>query len=303
MATVDDPFKQLKRIQGMALKAICADDDLMERLVLKGGTAVDLMHGIGDRSSIDLDFSMDGDFTAEEKGELRQRLERLLEAAFRTDGLVVFDVTFEAKPKTISADMETFWGGYRLEFKLIEAKTADRLERNLERMQRQALRVGPSQRSKFEVEISRHEHCADKERKLIDGFTIYVYSPRLIVCEKLRAICQQMPEYRAIVKSRPGSPRARDFFDISNVVEKFSLDVASREFFDVLVAVFAVKRVPIGLLDKIPDVRAFHEADFASVKETVTAGTKVREFEAYFAFVVRLVDGLKAFRNVESPAP
>ena len=45
----------------------------------------------------------------------------------------------------------------------------------------------------------------------LDDYTIYVYSPTMIAIEKLRAICQQMPEYA--LQRRP-SARARDFYDI-----------------------------------------------------------------------------------------
>lgn len=299
---VQDPFAQLRKIQKLALTAICSDDDLMERLVLKGGTAIDLIHGIGDRSSIDLDFSMEGDFREDEKAELRGRLEKLLDGAFRPAGMLVFDVTFQPKPMILDPERELFWGGYKLMFKVIDLKVADAVGHNLEKMQRQALRVGTSQEAKFEVEISRREFCADKVPKTIDGYQIYVYTPRLIVCEKLRAICQQMPEYSTVIKSKRGKPRARDFFDIFNLVDRFGLDVEADEFPEILSAVFAKKHVPLELLDKIQDVRGFHESSFPQVKETVSVGTTVFPFEHYFDFVVELVRKLKAFRNVEPPA-
>lgn len=293
-----DPFEELKRIQRLILTAIASDDSLMERLFLKGGTAIDLIHGIGERHSVDLDFSMAGDFTATEKLELRDRLERLLTETFRSEGLTVLDVKFEPKPRTIAAKLDQFWGGYRLEFKLIETAKAERIGKDPERLSREALRVGPSDSSKFEVEISRFEYCGDTEPKSIDGFTINVYRPRLLACEKLRAICQQLPEYEAVIEARTGRPRARDFFDIYNLVHHFNIDVSSPEFLEVLTAVFAAKHVPLDWLDKIRDVRRFHEDNFQHVKETVTAGTRVYEFETYFNFVVEIADKLKALRNV-----
>lgn len=293
-----DPFEELKRLQLRTLTALLADDSLMERLVLKGGTAVDLIHGVGDRHSVDLDFSMEDDFTEQERAQLRDKLERLLTEAFKPLGITVLKVKFEPKPKTISEKLNQFWGGYRLEFKLIETKKAQALDFDSEKMNREAMRVGPSQNSKFEVEISRYEYCSDKEPRIIDGFTVQVYRPRLIVCEKLRALCQQMPEYRDVVPNKTGTPRARDFFDIYNVVHRFGIDVNSPEFFEVVRSVFAIKRVPLELLGKIRDVRSFHEADFDQVRSTVSAGTEVQPFDVYFNFVVEIADKLKALGDI-----
>jgi hypothetical protein len=305
----DAAFEQLKRIQTLTLTAIFSDDGLMERLVLKGGTAVDLIHGVGDRASIDLDFSMESDFSDEEKKDLQQRLERLLSETFRPVGLAVFDVTFMQKPPTLAAHLDAFWGGYRLEFKLIESDTAKALTSDLEKMRRQALRVGPSQNSKFEVEISRHEYCTDKEPKNIKGLTIYVYRPRLIVCEKLRAICQQMPEYQTMLagtrgadRVRPGKQRARDFFDIYNLVKKFAIDTRSDEFSRVLRSVFDAKRASLSLLGKIRDTRAFHAGNFDQVRDTAAAGTTVLPFDTYFDSVVKLVADLEALGDEQPPA-
>ncbi len=298
----ESAFKQLKRIQTLALTAIFSDDDLMDRLVLKGGTAVDLIHGVGNRASIDLDFSMEGDFDDQEKKELGERLERLLDTMFRPEGLVVFDVTFQQKPKTLSVDLDQFWGGYKLEFKLIEITVGEALSWDKDRMRRQSLTVGPGQTRKFEVEISRYEYCADKEPKDVNGFNIYVYRPRLIVCEKLRAICQQMTEYRAIILSKHSTPRSRDFFDIYNVVHLLVPDVKSLDFFNIVKFVFDAKRVPLEFLGKIRDTKSFHAPDFDLVRNTVPAGTEVSSFDVYFNFVVELVDGLKPFWDVELPA-
>jgi predicted nucleotidyltransferase component of viral defense system len=50
------------RIKKLAIIAMFSDDDLMERLVLKGGNLLDLVYEISTRPSIDIDLSMEGDF-------------------------------------------------------------------------------------------------------------------------------------------------------------------------------------------------------------------------------------------------
>jgi hypothetical protein len=68
------------------------------------------------------------------------------------------------------------------------------------------------QRRVFTVDLSKYEYTAPKVSAQLDHYTIYVYTPEMISAEKLRAICQQMPEYSPM--RHPGSPRARDFYDL-----------------------------------------------------------------------------------------
>jgi len=55
-------LKLLETIKITAIQALVSDDDLMDRLILKGGNALDLVHKIAERASFDLDFSMKGSF-------------------------------------------------------------------------------------------------------------------------------------------------------------------------------------------------------------------------------------------------
>ena len=109
---------RIKRIKQLAVIAMFSDDDFLEKLVLKGGSAIELFHPSPGRASLDLDFSIDGDFE-DDIVELRDRFERLLTEAFRPEGLVVFDVQFSAQPPTAQPDLP-FRGGYVLKFKLAD---------------------------------------------------------------------------------------------------------------------------------------------------------------------------------------
>lgn len=52
----------LADIRRTVIMAIFADDLLMEKLVLKGGNALELVLGLVTRGSVDIDLSMAGDF-------------------------------------------------------------------------------------------------------------------------------------------------------------------------------------------------------------------------------------------------
>jgi len=57
---------KLERIRRLVITAMFADDVLMNRLVLKGGNALDIIHKLGTRTSLDIDLSMPGDFDPED---------------------------------------------------------------------------------------------------------------------------------------------------------------------------------------------------------------------------------------------
>jgi predicted nucleotidyltransferase component of viral defense system len=52
----------LLEIRKTIITAVESDDMLVDRLVLKGGNALEIVHRIGNRASLDLDYSMEGDF-------------------------------------------------------------------------------------------------------------------------------------------------------------------------------------------------------------------------------------------------
>ncbi len=131
---------------------------------------------------------------------------------------------------------------------------------DIERLRRNAETVGKNGSTVFEIDISKFEYCQPKQSRLFGYHTIFVYTPLMVICEKLRAICQQMPAYRAIVKNHPAA-RARDFLDIHTVAEKCNIQFGD-EMIDLIPKVFAAKRVPLELLPRITEYREYHRPDF-----------------------------------------
>jgi hypothetical protein len=291
-------FDQSERIKRLVVIGIFSDDYLMERLVLKGGNAINLVLEIGTRASVDIDLSMENDFPPKELEAVRVRLEKRLQEVFNAEHFHVFDVTLEPKPDLVSPEVANFWGGYLATFKLLEEKHWKQCAGDLSAMRRNSLKVGA--KGKFEIDISKFEYCARKTAVDMDGYQVFVYSTEMLVAEKLRAICQQMPEYGPVVhRKRPGSARARDFLDIHTLITHFKLDITAPKNLELLKLIFKAKRVPIELLGKIGGFREFHRADFKSVVDTVKPGVALRDFDFYFDFVLQQADRLlKALGNV-----
>lgn len=260
-----------------------SDDDLMEKLVLKGGNALTFVYALGARASLDVDLSIDGDFDDFE--DAKRRVFQCLRNQFDTAGCLVFDESFERRP----ADSQgKDWGGYVIGFKLIQKDAYENLRGDPDAVRRNAIVTGPLQRKTFRIELSKNEFCTGKTEAELDAYTIYVYTPEMIAIEKLRALCQQMPEYKMRVHK---TARARDFYDIYILVTQAHVDLSSPENLELTRNIFAAKEVPLTLIPRIAESEEQHRPDWPSVEAAVTG--PLLSFNEYFKFVVGQIQLLK----------
>ena len=282
----------LRKIKRLTISALVADDILMGILVLKGGNALDLAYDITNRGSIDIDFSMEKDFSEKEKKRLIRKFEYLLNKEFSKENLVVFDIHFTDRPQNMNDAVKSFWGGYLLEFKIIQSDKFDTLNGDLEAIRRNALPIYADNSTKFTVDISKYEYVADKRAKDIEGAIVYVYSPEMLALEKLRALCQQNPNYKEFVFSITSKSRARDFYDIYNLTESFSINFKASENIELCTHIFEAKRVPLHYISLINEQRELHRQSWESVVSTVNQKERLKDFDFYFEYVVNLFSHL-----------
>jgi len=283
---VPTPPNDYNEIRRIAITAVFSDDLLFERVVLKGGNALSIALRLSNRTSLDLDFSIENDF--EDLEEIRKRLLKALERRFLVAGFVVFDFKFGPRPSVAREGQDARWGGYSVSFKLMERVKYESLE-DVDARRRDSIVIGPGSQRTFNIDLSKYEYVAGKLELELDDYTIYVYSPSMIAIEKLRAICQQMPDYPL---QRNPSARARDFYDIRVIVSATGLRLDLPENMDLIRHIFAAKEVPLRLLGKIGDQKEFHRPDWESVR--ASSRDEVGEFDDCFEFVVKQVDSMKA---------
>jgi predicted nucleotidyltransferase component of viral defense system len=278
----------IDRIKRLAIIALITDDYLMETLVLKGGNAMLMAYDLTSRASYDLDFSMSADF--KDMQRVKEVMQKNIYEVFKEDGLHAFDFTFTAKPKIAKEETKDFWGGYQVNFKFIEEDRIASLGglENMDSIRRNAVSVSPSNSTKLEIEISKYEFVEDNQAIDIAGYTVYVYAPRLLAFEKIRAICQQLPEYAQVVPSFTPRARARDFYDIYTLLNQFEIKLDSEDSKEILKKVFDAKRVPYGFLKNVKNNKEIHQQDFVSLRDTIDASEKdkLQGFDFYFDFVV-----------------
>jgi predicted nucleotidyltransferase component of viral defense system len=277
----------LEDVRRLVIIAMFSDDTLMEQLVLKGGNALALVYGFGGRTSIDVDLSIDGDF--EDFEDTRTRIFQSLRKRFVAAGYVLVDEKFEPRPAIQGIRHDKKWGGYIVEFKLIPEARHRELQGDVDAIRRNALVTGPLERKIFRIEFSKYEFCKGKVEAALDDYTVYVYTPEMIAVEKLRAICQQMPEYEQRMNK---TARARDFYDIYVLITKAGVDLSSPENMELARNIFAAKNVPLELIERIGKSKEQHKPDWPSVEAAVTG--LLEGFDYYFDFVVEKTLALKA---------
>ena len=287
---------EVDKIKKLAVISMFTDDELMEKLVLKGGNAMNMIYNIkGNRASKDLDFSINDDFTQGELSILNNKINKILKETFKADGFYVFDINFGLRPKEMDEERKSFWGGYRIEFKTILFDKYIEFKGNLKEIRKRAITVTDNKSTIFEIDISKFEYTASKVEKEFDKYTIYVYTPEMLAFEKLRAICQQCKEYGNIIKSKRQSARARDFYDIYLILDYFMFDVCKNDKIELIKLIFEAKRVPLEFIGLIKNYREFHKADFQSVIDTVTPDIHLKDFDYYFDYVLNKFKCLEIF--------
>ena len=275
----------LDKIKRLTLKALMHDERLMYGLVLKGGNALQLVYDITDRASMDIDFSIEGDFSEFDFKRIDSILDVLFNEQFQTEQLIVFDIRFVERPKT---NQEKIWKGYNIEFKVTHEK--DWYKDDLEKTRREAIKI-VDQSTKFSVDISSFEYIANAKKIDFDGTVLLVYTPEMIVIEKLRALCQSMPEYQDIIPSAKVKGRARDFYDIWNICEQYPIDFTLEENIVLLHEVFKAKKVPIEFLNLLPQYKDLQKENWISVENTLSADNK--GFDFYYDYTMVIVDKIK----------
>lgn len=288
-------YEEIREIKALAIIALCSDDYLMDKLILKGGSCIELAYQISARASKDIDFSTNYSFTKDIIKEITKKLNLNLKKFFEPAGYFPFDIKFIEKPP--DPDNNNIHSGYKLTIKITTKENHARYNDSKDLLNKTALPVGKNNSRKLEIEISKHEYCCLKEKRQIKGHDIFVYSPMLIVFEKLRAICQSMKEYREHMGFKPfAKERARDFYDIERVNEAIArIDFKNNENRDILGLVFMAKNVPLHLLDKIKDNVSIHMLGAESVKSTELANAVHKNYQYYIDYVLDIVDQLEEF--------
>jgi len=152
----------LDGIRKLVIISMFTNDYLLDKFVLKGGNALNLIYNIDERSSIDIDLSIESDFKKDKLKLVKKILKNNLEDNFIRKDLIVFDFEFRPRPSRPVNRNKEFWGGYRINFKIIDKDTYKLYEGDLDSIRRDSVVVGPNNIRKLKIDISKYEICKPK---------------------------------------------------------------------------------------------------------------------------------------------
>lgn len=277
--------KQTDLFRSLIIKALFLNDFLADKLTLKGGSALDLVYNLTGRSSLDIDVALAEDFSSSDLFEIEGTLLKTLNDLFNEENYTVFDLTFTKRPKIESNPR---WGGYLAEFKIMEGiYSEEEISKNLEKYRRcNSIPIGSSR--KFKIDISKYEATHNATNSNYDGIEINVYSLEMIVYEKIRAICQQLPEYKYNMGHFKKS-RLKDFYDIYKIVKNNHINRNRLNLRD-LTEFFDAKEVPLELLNQISKYKEHFKEGESQLLETLRKEESTNyNFNTIFDYVVNLI--------------
>lgn len=287
--------ENLKEIKKLVIKALFSNEYLYDSIVLKGGTALEILDLSG-RSSIDIDLSLESDFDKDDLPKIESSIHESLSIQFNTIDLDVFDVKLKESPKKLDESKIGFWGGYDIEFKIHSMEKIKEFKEGLidiDNLRRNSICLDSNHSKKFQIDISKFEFCNNKDKFDLDGCKIYIYTPIMLVYEKIRALCQQTDEYKNLHKVKI-SPRPRDFYDIYTILESDHLDYIHDDLMlednlNMLKEIFKIKQVPLKLMEEVVNQREYHRSEFNKVENTVLDINDLESFDFYFDYTTRLM--------------
>jgi hypothetical protein len=252
---------QIEEVITEAVLAVYSVPELAEHVYLKGGAALRLLDELNTRLSIDADFSLD--HPLKNPGEFFGTIQQSLIQRFEPYQFDILDFRFRRKPEKAHPDKPDWWGGWICEFKLCPVSFR---KEPLETRRRNALVPEGTKKSTIPLDISDHEYCGKGRRKNVGGVEIHGYTRELLVLEKLRAICQQHPDY----PYNKDKNRARDFYDILQLTQNAD-EAFLKNCHEEIEKVFAAKEVPLLILNALwdEDFTDTFARGFDQVRETV----------------------------------
>ena len=179
---------------------------------------------------------------------------------------------------------------YLLEFKVIDKEKFNEFKGDVDSIRRNAIKLN-NQSPKYEVEISAYEYVEGATTKELDGVILRVYTLEMILFEKIRALCQTMPEYSEIVKSARPKHRARDIYDIFIIFNSGTLNLHK----DMLSEIFKAKQVPLEFINNMEDLREHNRENWETVRSSISESDRnnLKDYDYYFDEVLKIIEPFK----------
>ena len=185
--------------------------------------------------------------------------------------------------------MPPFWGGYKISFAIVDTeKYQDKIELQDPDKMKELSKYGENLENnskKIEIDLSYDEYVADKKSYDLEGTTIYLYSPLMLVYEKIRASCQQLEDYKLV----GNKTRARDLYDIYKILTNpkqanLREAVLDQDNFYILENIFKAKDVPLELMLKLDSKESDLAEDYKTKVIPQIVSSETEDFDYIFFY-------------------
>lgn len=202
--------------------------------------------------------------------------------------------------------MPPFWGGYKISFTIVDIeKHQDKIDSQDPDNMKELSKYGEDledNKKKIEIDLSYDEYVADKKSYDLEGTTIYLYSPLMLVYEKIRASCQQLEDYKLV----GDKTRARDLYDIYKILTNtrqatLREAVLNQDNFYILENIFKAKDVPLELMLKLDSKKSDLAEDYKTKVIPQISADEIEEFDYIFFYNKNLFENLfKKYQNYKT---
>lgn len=283
------------------IKSMFSNDEIINQLTLKGGNALQILDE-SSRYTTDIDFSIPEIL---DENKFSGIFEKSLESGFSERGYQVFGYHFLHTPHgkdfiitdTKSGD-DILWGGYKITFFIIDIKKYQEIIDNDNfskaakdtKLQNNSEKINYKNGStKISIDISAGEFTEPRSVKIIDGYSIYIYTTIMIIYEKARASAQQLPEYTYANEKT----RSRDLYDILRLLQNnqdLKNQVLDPNNIYILCKMFKLKDVDLSLLNHIRDYEKNLRRDYEDKVVPQLEPNDIVDFDFLFSEIIDLFE-------------
>ena len=131
-----------------------------------------------------LDFSMQSDF--QDFAVYENKIKQTLDKTFNEEGYKIIDFKFKKKPQICGEDLMEFWGGYSIDFKVIDKQTYFTIRVIFQNCVYSQMILIRNTKKILQLILVNLNIVQARNLDYVDGLKIYVYSPEMIIFEKIK---------------------------------------------------------------------------------------------------------------------
>ncbi|QPW46699.1 nucleotidyl transferase AbiEii/AbiGii toxin family protein [Bacillus thuringiensis] len=304
-----DIQKQIQHFQNLSLCAILSSDIFADKIVLTGGSVLNLVYNVHNRVSVDLDLSLESPILPHEYVRLETELDHNFEEAFSKENYKVLNSRLEIRSLNLhnKFSSENLFDPkeilYKYAFQLMDLNEYKEIcnhpgstKEQKEVRCRDNIIALPNKKKFFEIDFKWEGPILEKQEYEINNYTLKVPSPYILLCKKMIGILAHSPNI-GDTPEKFKRARAQDFFDIHSLIASQMIhlqDLLQPNNLKIFQTMLTEKNIETSSLKDLKKHREFHQNNFADSVRNMSLFL-LGNFKYYFDFIIHLIDYMYPF--------